>query len=133
GRWGVWLWRGGGRGGRPPLLISAIAFGVAIAGMHYTAMAGLTVYPHTSPHSGAPALSPDLLAMVVAIVAFLMSGVFLLLFVPDRSLPQAELAADSAAPSRLGMTVPPAVLPLAPAGLNGGPAAPRDRGRRAAT
>ena len=80
----LWLADGGGR--QPPLLISAIAFGAAIAGMHYTAMAGLAIFPHTSPQSGAPALSTDLLAIVVAIVAFLMSAVFLLLLVPDRSL-----------------------------------------------
>ena len=40
--------------------------------MHYTAMAGMTVYPH-APASSAPALSSDLLAIVVAIVAFLVS------------------------------------------------------------
>jgi NO-binding membrane sensor protein with MHYT domain len=83
---GLALWLAEGRGGRPPLVLSAIAFGMAIAGMHYTAMAGLTVFPHSSPASGAPALSPDLLAIVVAVVAFLMSGVFLLTLVPERSV-----------------------------------------------
>ena len=29
-----------GRGGRPPLILSAIAFGIAVSGMHYTAMEG---------------------------------------------------------------------------------------------
>jgi len=83
---GLALWLADRRGRRPPLLLSAIAFGMAISGMHYTAMAGLTVFPHPAPISGAPSLSTDLLAIVVAIVAFLMSGVFLLLLVPDRSL-----------------------------------------------
>jgi NO-binding membrane sensor protein with MHYT domain len=87
---GLALWLADGRGARPPLVISAIAFGAAIAGMHYTAMAGLAVFPHTSPVSTAPALSTDLLAIVVAIVAFLMSAVFLLLLVPDRSLAAME-------------------------------------------
>jgi NO-binding membrane sensor protein with MHYT domain len=81
---GLALWLAGGRGGRPPLLLSATALGIAIAGMHYTAMAGLTIFPHASPASNAPALSTDLLAIVVAIVAFLVSAVFLLLLVPDR-------------------------------------------------
>ena len=81
---GLALWLAAGRGGRPPLLLSAIAFGVAISGMHYTAMAGLTLYPH-APASTAPAISSDLLAIVVAIVAFLVSVVFLLFLVPDRS------------------------------------------------
>src|SRR5215468_8039918 len=88
---GLALWLAAGRGGRPPLLLSAIAFGIAISGMHYTAMAGLTLYPH-APASTAPALSSDLLAIVVAIVAFLVSVVFLLFLVPERS-PEAEPAA----------------------------------------
>jgi len=46
---GLALWLAGGRSGRPPLLLSAAALGVAIAGMHYTAMAGLTLFPHVSP------------------------------------------------------------------------------------
>jgi diguanylate cyclase len=92
---GLALWLAAGRGGRPPLLLSAIAFGIAISGMHYTAMAGLTLYPH-APASTAPALSSDLLAIVVAVVAFLVSVVFLLFLVPDRSVePQAPaLSAD---------------------------------------
>jgi diguanylate cyclase len=81
---GLALWLAAGRGGRPPLLLSATAFGLAISGMHYTAMAGLTLYPH-SPASTAPALSSDLLAIVVAIVSFLVSVVFLLFLVPDRT------------------------------------------------
>ncbi|HEV2956398.1 MAG TPA: MHYT domain-containing protein [Xanthobacteraceae bacterium] len=81
---GLALWLATGRGGRPPLLLSAAAFGLAISGMHYTAMAGLTLYPH-APASSAPAISSDLLAIVVAVVAFLVSVVFLLFLVPDRS------------------------------------------------
>jgi DNA-binding LytR/AlgR family response regulator len=93
---GLALWLAGGRGGRPPLLMSATAFGVAISGMHYTAMAGVTIFPHANPSSTAPALSSDLLAIVVAIVAFLVSAVFLLTLVPDRSTgdARAEPTAD---------------------------------------
>jgi diguanylate cyclase len=81
---GLALWLAGGNGGRPPILLSATALGIAIAGMHYTAMAGLTVFPHAHPSSSAPALSTDLLAIVVAVVAFLVSAVFLLFLVPER-------------------------------------------------
>ncbi len=84
---GLALWLATGRQGRPPLLLSAIALGMAIAGMHYTAMAGLTLYPHDTAPSTGPVLSPDLLAIVVAIVAFVVSGIFLLILVPDRSSP----------------------------------------------
>ena len=37
---GLALWLATGRGGRPPLILSAAAFGVAVSGMHYTAMTG---------------------------------------------------------------------------------------------
>ena len=79
------LWLATGRGRRPPLILSAIVFGVAVSGMHYTAMAGMTLFPHTVALSGAPALSTDLLAIVVAVVAFFISGIFLLFLVPDRA------------------------------------------------
>jgi DNA-binding LytR/AlgR family response regulator len=55
-------------------------------------MAGLTIFPHANPSSTAPALSTDLLAIVVAIVAFVVSGIFLLTLVPDRSAVAAEVA-----------------------------------------
>ncbi len=81
---GLALWLAAGRGGRPPLILSAIVFGVAVSGMHYTAMAGMTLFPHSLALPGAPALSTDLLAIVVAVVAFYISGIFLLFLVPDR-------------------------------------------------
>jgi len=81
---GLALWLAAGGRSRPPLILSATALGVAISGMHYTAMAGLRLFPHATVSSSAPALSSDLLAIVVAVVAFIVSGVFLLLLVPDR-------------------------------------------------
>ncbi len=82
---GLALWLATGRGGRPPLILSATAFGIAVSGMHYTAMAGETLYPFVTGVSGAPALSSDLLAIVVAVVAFCISGIFLLLLLPDAT------------------------------------------------
>ena len=99
---GLALWLAGGRGGRPPLILSATAFGVAVSGMHYTAMTGLTVFPHATAASTAPALSTDLLAIVVAVVAFCVSGMFLLFLVPDRTasrLSPASLRRRSARPA----------------------------------
>jgi NO-binding membrane sensor protein with MHYT domain len=110
---GLALWLAGGRSGRPPLLLSAAALGAAIAGMHYTAMAGLTLVPHVSPPSRAPALSTDLLAIVVAIVAFVVSGIFLLFLVPDRSAAaRAGPAADSAVPPPIDADPAPPALPV---------------------
>jgi NO-binding membrane sensor protein with MHYT domain len=94
---GLALWLANGSSGRPPLLFSATALGIAIAGMHYTAMAGVTIFPHAAPASGAPALSTDLLAIVVAIVSFLVSGIFLLALVPDRAGAQPAAAPEAAA------------------------------------
>jgi diguanylate cyclase len=81
---GLALWLAADRAGRPPLIVSASVFGVAISGLHYTAMAGMTLYPLATKLSAAPALSTDLLAIVVAVVAFCVSGVFLLILVPDN-------------------------------------------------
>ncbi len=94
---GLALWLATGRGGRPPLVLSSVAFGVAVSGMHYTAMRGVTLYPFVTTSSGAPALSADLLAIVVAVVAFCISGIFLLLLLPDagRTAPQADSAAGN--------------------------------------
>jgi len=78
--------------GRSPLFVSATALGFAIAGMHYTAMAAITVYPHAVSTLTAPALSVDLLAMVVAVVAFVVSGLFLLILVPERVEAQPAVA-----------------------------------------
>src|SRR5579862_1457272 len=96
---GLALWLATGRGGRPPLILSAVAFGIAVSGMHYTAMQGLTLLPFASTSAGAPALSSDLLAIVVAVVAFCLSGIFLLILVPDptRSVPEGDPIRPTAA------------------------------------
>jgi diguanylate cyclase len=91
---GLALWLATGRGGWPPLILSAIAFGIAVSGMHYTAMEGLTLLPFASAPASAPALSTDLLAIIVSVVAFCLSGIFLLLLMPDTS----GAAANATAP-----------------------------------
>ena len=83
--------------GRPRRTAAAdplgVAFGIAVSGMHYTAMEGVTLHPHAAAPSTAPALSTDLLAIVVAIVAFGVSAIFLLFLVPDqRARPECALA-----------------------------------------
>ncbi len=89
---GLALWLAFASETRPPLLVCATVLGCAISGMHYTAMAGLTLHPIVDvPPSGTPAISGDLLAVIVSVVAFLVSGVFMLALVPD----QREAAADA--------------------------------------
>src|SRR5690606_19539599 len=89
---GLALHLANGADGTQPLLLSAAALGIAIAGMHYIAMAAVTLVPAGHGHGpvSAPALSPDLLAIVVAVVAFVVSGLFLLILVPDRETPAAR-------------------------------------------
>ncbi len=98
---GLALWLATGRAGRPPIILSAVAFGIAVSGMHYTAMAGMTLFPLPTSSSGAPALSTDLLAIVVAVVAFCVSGIFLLVLVPDRTRESSPVTAgDSGSSTR---------------------------------
>jgi NO-binding membrane sensor protein with MHYT domain len=99
---GLALWLAAGRGGRPPLILSAVAFGIAVSGMHYTAMEGVMLFPHVTASSTAPALSTDLLAIVVAIVAFCVSAIFLLFLVPDHARAAMDLiqTADTTIPTQ---------------------------------
>ncbi|PTW57591.1 NO-binding membrane sensor protein with MHYT domain [Breoghania corrubedonensis] len=73
----------GGRG--YALLTSALALGGAISGMHYTAMLAASFEPITTvvPFT-APALTNDMLAIIVAIIAFAISAIFFLTLLPDR-------------------------------------------------
>jgi diguanylate cyclase len=127
---GLALWLAAGRGGRPPLVLSAIAFGFAVSGMHYTAMEGVTLFPHVAAASTAPSLSTDLLAIVVAIVAFCVSGIFLLFLVPDHArlagtvaLPEAPVPQPAAAPIAAAIAEKPELGSggYAPLGGAGGP------------
>ena len=118
---GLALWLATGRGGRPPLILSAAVFGIAVSGMHYTAMGGVALEPFATAPSGAPALSIDLLAIVVAVVAFGISGIFLLLLLPDSSRAAskpAEVAGSGAAaiaalPAVAEVAAAPATVPAA--------------------
>jgi hypothetical protein len=83
---------------------------MAITGMHYTAMEGLTLFAHTNGSSTAPVLSSDLLAIVVAIVAFGVSGIFLLALVPDHSSGEILSAPGAAASSPGGIGNEPSPL-----------------------
>jgi diguanylate cyclase len=98
-----------------PLAAASVALGLAISGMHYTAMAGMTLDPVCSSGAAADAgmctieplgaaLSRDLLAVIVAVVAFAVSSAFLLALVPDGA--PAKLAAGL---SVVGAAAAPAV------------------------
>jgi NO-binding membrane sensor protein with MHYT domain len=129
------LWLGFGARRHPPLIVSATALGLAIAGMHYTAMSGLDVEPMAmGTASLPPARSVDLLAIVVAIVAFLVSGIFLLTLIPDRTGTDVEpAAADDAvfgAQPAARADLPHSTSPGGPAPLGGLGRPPRRPGSR---
>jgi NO-binding membrane sensor protein with MHYT domain len=69
------------------LTLSAIAFGIAVSGMHYTAMHGMYFVPRPelAHHqlSGGLAASPQILSVVVAVLCFVIAAGFLLSLVPD--------------------------------------------------
>jgi DNA-binding LytR/AlgR family response regulator len=89
--------------------------------MHYTAMEGLTLLPFASSSASAPALSTDLLAIIVAVVAFCLSGIFLLILVPDPARAANPLPAVSSA--AIATTVP-AAAEVQSSGGNGHDASP---------
>ena len=69
------------------LAFSAVIFGLAVSGMHYTAMLGMEIMPMTEPMKIiGPVVSSDTLMIVVAVLAFVVSAVFLLYLVPERNI-----------------------------------------------
>lgn len=90
----------------PPLSLASIVLGLAISGMHYTAMAGLTLYPTKISAPNAAILSRDGLAIIVSLLAFLISGFFFLRLVPDPVLAMSE-ASHGPPKDRSGSTAAP--------------------------
>jgi NO-binding membrane sensor protein with MHYT domain len=84
------------------LFISAIAFGVAVSGMHYTAMYGMHIVPlsDTSPHHqmGGLAASQQILSLVVALLCFVLAAGFLLSLVPEPARRGLSTPADKVDP-----------------------------------
>jgi diguanylate cyclase len=104
------LWAIDSRPTRPRLFLGAIGLGLAISGMHYTAMAGMRLDPlcfDVSRFVGAEsALSRNTLALLATVVSFGVSGAFLLSLVPDARAPRG----GAAAPADPRPTAPPAAI-----------------------
>ena len=77
----------GSRPNRLRLFLGAVGLGLAISGMHYTAMAGMRLDPLCFDVSrfveADPALSRNALALLATVIAFGVSAAFLLSLVPD--------------------------------------------------
>ena len=83
------------------LIASSIAFGIAVSGMHYTAMYGMHFVPlseaaHHHGSAGGLAASPQILSIVVAVLCFVIAAGFLVSLVPDprRQIVAADAAID---------------------------------------
>jgi hypothetical protein len=86
---------------RPPLVAASIALGLAIAGMHYTAMAGMTLHPLSGNIAAEGTTLPrDLLAVIVAVAAFGSTSAFLLALVPDGTPVQSVIWPSVQPPDR---------------------------------
>ena len=73
------------RQGGTRLMLSAVAFGLAVSGMHYTAMYGMHFRPATEhAHDvGGLVASSQVLALVVSLLCFVIAAGFLLFLVPE--------------------------------------------------
>jgi NO-binding membrane sensor protein with MHYT domain len=108
------LWALGRRPTRLRLFFAAVVLGLAISGMHYTAMAGMRLDPlcFDATHfvSADSALSRNTLALLATVISFGVSGAFLLSLVPEGETAQA-----------IAFRAPPAFAPVALVAENGPP------------
>jgi diguanylate cyclase len=92
---------------RPPLLIGAIAFGCAVSGMHYVAMAGTSFMFMADPVPSATYISSDILAAIVSVVAFSISAIFMLALIPmERKSALEDKGWKGSAPMQEAQQVP---------------------------
>ena len=97
---GFALWLLNRPAGGFPVWLAACVLGLAVSGMHYTAMTGTSFTLCEAPAGASPpALSRDSLAIIVALIGFSVSGSFLLSLLPDDKKPApAEPAAPELSP-----------------------------------
>jgi NO-binding membrane sensor protein with MHYT domain len=92
------------------LIASSVAFGVAVSGMHYTAMYGMHFVPLTAGahhhDGGGLAASPQILSVVVAVLCFVIAAGFLLSLVPEPRR-QVPAAAEVEGPGEPAATASP--------------------------
>jgi NO-binding membrane sensor protein with MHYT domain len=101
-------------------VLGAVAMGLAISGMHYSAMTGTMIAPTEPTAAAAPALDRHLLAIVVAIVAFVICASAMLLLVPNRPMSVSDdhalAGVDGNGLWERAAVDPPAVAPPAASG-----------------
>jgi NO-binding membrane sensor protein with MHYT domain len=109
------------------LIASSIAFGVAVSGMHYTAMYGMHFVPlaeATHHHAGGIAASQQILSVIVAVLCFVIAAGFLLSLVPDpRRQAAVSATIDAVGPASVAAAPLPRLM-AAPLGGLGQPPRP---------
>jgi len=110
---GAALWFAYTLRGKRRRVLAAALMGAAISGMHYTAMAAAGFHAATlAMPVAAPALSPPLLAIIIAVATFLIFGVTLLIALPEPSLGEAAVALAEAEALPLAAAVGEADEPM---------------------
>ena len=115
------------RQGGVQLALSAVAYGFAVAGMHYTAMAGMHLVPPapgSHHHAEGLAASSQMLSLVVALLCFVIAAGFLLSLVPD---PRNKVAAVTDAVAATPGVAAPLVAHIPPADSPAATTSPRLR------
>jgi NO-binding membrane sensor protein with MHYT domain len=108
------------RQGGVQLALSAVAFGVAVSGMHYTAMAGMNLVPAlegSHHHVEGLAASSQMLSLVLTLLGFVIAAGFLLSLVPDpreKSVTRPDAVAAALAAAGLRVEIPSADASAAP-------------------
>jgi len=88
---GLALWLAFSAERRPPLFLCATFLGCAVSGMHYTAMIGTMFdFSLAAQSQSTSFISSDTLAVIVSVVAFAISGIFMLTLVPKRLAENAD-------------------------------------------
>ncbi|MGY8711861.1 MHYT domain-containing protein [Bradyrhizobium sp. 18BD] len=110
------------------LIVSSIVFGIAVSGMHYTAMLGMHFEPLTGAahhHAGGGlAASQQILSIIVAVLCFVIAAGFLLSLVPDQrrqisNSAAAEPVTSPVAAAAIELIAAPAAAPRPMAPLGG--------------
>ena len=95
------------------IALGAIVLGLAISSMHYVAMFSTSFIPIDDVSElAAPVFTQDYLAIVVAVVSFVLCGLFLLLALPDEKRQRQEPVAKLA-PGALTSEINSPFVPLA--------------------
>ncbi|UJW76938.1 MHYT domain-containing protein [Rhizobium sp. SL42] len=109
---GLALWLAFSADRRPPLFLCAVVLGCAVSGMHYMAMAGMSLHlpgQMSGSHDAVAksVISGDMLAIIVSVVACTISAVFMLALIPSETKEGAGDASWNTAHASLSAGIEP--------------------------